>query len=137
MAKAAEKADKKLEITHAPARIEIEKVESRLAEQLKSRPNLMSQVVDVVAESLGAVKKQWDLKAGVMLEEPDHRIRLDAAKFIAAYTEGLPAQTVLNMNVDAGNRPALRDALTKSPQARKAIAAILARDDSVGAGASG
>ena len=58
-------------------------------------PNARQLVIDAATEALKATKFYYSKEEGGMVHEPDYKTRLDAAKFLAAYLDGLPAQSVI------------------------------------------
>jgi hypothetical protein len=48
--------------------------------------------IGVIRTGLQATKSHWDGVAKRMVEEPDFKTRMEAAKTIVAYKEGMPVQ---------------------------------------------
>lgn len=81
--------------------------------------------VDVIRQGLKATKRQWDGFAKTMVEEPDMKVRMDAAKTVLSYKEGMPVQRQV---VVSETFECLRDALVAaehSPEAKRLIEAGL------------
>ncbi len=104
---------------------------------INSIPGLRRFVVAAALRALTARRCFWDRNAKAMQYEPDSNAQMKAVAFLAAYADGLPVQSTVNVNLDptkAGgfslgdalaSSPALRDHLAKELQQaeRKAIAA--------------
>jgi hypothetical protein len=95
------------------------KIAKRLHEILTDED--LDNAVSVIRRSLKAKKTYWDGVAKKMVEEPDYKIQLDAAKTVLAYREGMPVQRQV---VVSEAFESLRDAIfaaKHSPEARKLI----------------
>lgn len=109
--------------------LEIDEPKLSLREMLERRPNAKQMILDAAFEALGA-KRGWREKgqSGVKWE-PDYKTRLDAARFLAAYIEGLPVVTTLAVNVgDQGQGETAMDletAAEKSPALRSRLQKLL------------
>ena len=73
---------------------------------------------------------------GELLEQPDGNVQMKAVAWISSYSDGVPTQTVLNINADAKRREesvdpegALDAALASSPALREAHRRRLDRAD--------
>jgi hypothetical protein len=74
---------------------------------------------------LEATVQCWNAKEMIYEAKPDHQTRLKAITFLAAYSDGLPVATNLNLNATpGGNRKEERaddlELLARSPAALKA-----------------
>lgn len=81
--------------------------------------------VDVIRQGLKANKRHWDGVAKQMVDEPDMKVRMDAAKTVLSYKEGMPVQRQV---VVSETFESLREALAAaehSPEARRLIEAGL------------
>ena len=95
------------------------KIAKRLHEILTDED--LSEAVSAIRQSLKAKKSSWDGVAQKMVEGPDYKIQIDAAKTILAYREGMPIQRQV---VVSEAFESLRDAIIAaehSPEARKLI----------------
>jgi hypothetical protein len=108
----------------APASFRLER---SLHETLRADPAVSAGIKRVMVEALDATKSHWCMATKRWVEEPDHKIRLDAAKFAAAYLEGLPTQTVVTASAGGESLPRLADVLMKLPSARAAMQTLLDR----------
>ncbi len=79
-----------------------------------------------ISEALVATQKHRD---GTI--EPDHKVRLEAAKIGLAYSHGRPVerQEVISVNLDADSSLGLAERLANSPALRKSLRDILNRTD--------
>jgi hypothetical protein len=111
------------ETTELPGRTS----ETRICDALRASPDLIPKLIEVIESGLQATKWSWDIVAKCKVEEPDHKERREMAKLALAYLEGLPAQTVVNLNAEAKSQPRLADVLRNSPNARRAIEGLLSR----------
>ena len=119
----------------------------RVADALSGGVTSVRQIVDTVPgargaiivaafRALNAVRGYWPKGAEKMSFEPDFRTQLDAAKLLLAYSEGLPAQTTLALNVNAAGRGAevgedLEATLERSPALRERLGAMLRAEGAV------
>lgn len=71
-----------------------------LLKQLEETPGLIQDAVAAIQDGLKATSTKWSAKEKDNIDIPDYRARLDAAKLVFAYLEGLPLQRTLNMNVN-------------------------------------
>jgi hypothetical protein len=97
-------------------------------EILEALPDAAQTIVLAALEGLKAEKFYWDAASKGMVHEPDYRTRLDAAKFLAAYLDGLPMQTTLAVNVggpQGANEPDLEAAVKASPALRQRLEKIV------------
>lgn len=100
--------------------------------QIRSIPDIHKQIVEAAVEALQAMKWHWDIESKSVVYEPDHKARLDAARFLASYGDGLPTQTTLNVNIgdkpNGGPEPAIEAKVAQSPalanRLRKALAVL-------------
>ncbi len=117
--------------SRAPARVDAAalavSVEGSISAALRSRPGLVSKLVDVIESGLVAEKWTFDLVKKQKVFEPDHRIRLDTAKLALAYLEGLPVQTVVGASVGDAGAPRLAEVLKRSPNARRVLEGFVSR----------
>lgn len=118
-------APKEIEILESDSGVPIEvvaprrKLGKRLSELLDDGD--LELAVDTIRGGLKANKSHWDGVAKQMVVEPDYKTRMDAAKTVLAYKEGMPVQRQV---VISESFESLRDALaaaTHSPEARRLI----------------
>jgi hypothetical protein len=101
--------------------LQIDDTKTSLRQILESWPGGAKQMILQAAfEALGA-RRGWNQKGQSEVQwEPDYRTRLDAARFLAAYVEGLPIQT--SVQVAVGDQPgaamSLEEAASRSPALR-------------------
>lgn len=79
-----------------------------------------------ISEALVATQKHRD---GTI--EPDHKVRLEAAKLGLAYSHGRPVerQEVISVNLDADSSLGLAERLANSPTLRKSLQELLDRTE--------
>jgi hypothetical protein len=84
------------------------------------------QVAAVLRSALSADTVQRDGSRG-----PDHKVRIEAARLLLAYTLGTPIQRSENVtvNLDADSMTGLRERLKASPAMRETLAGLLAEVD--------
>lgn len=95
-------------------------------------PRLRLLIIASAVRALGAVRSYYDKAEGGRVREPDCASQMKAAAFLAAYADGLPVQTALNVNVDPTKAHgfSLGDALRASPALRDHLAKELAASES-------
>jgi predicted RND superfamily exporter protein len=90
---------------------------------LQAVPELRRLVVAAAVRALGARKVY--LRNGIPEYESDCSAQMKAAAFIAAYCDGLPVQTSVNLNVNSAGKNSeaetLLESLTKSPALAMAL----------------
>jgi hypothetical protein len=118
-------APKEIEVVESDSGVPVEVVQprrklgKRLSELLDDGD--LELAVDTIRGGLKANKSHWDGVAKQMVIEPDYKIRMDAAKTVLAYKEGMPVQRQV---VIAESFESLREALTAathSPEAMRLI----------------
>lgn len=116
---------KEIEVVESDSGVPVEVVQprrklgKRLSELLDDGD--LELAVDTIRGGLKANKSHWDGVAKQMVIEPDFKIRMDAAKTVLAYREGMPVQRQV---VVAESFESLREAIaaaTHSPEAMKLI----------------
>jgi hypothetical protein len=109
-----------------------------IREIVLASPSLRKQVVAAAVRCLGATKWYYSTSQKKHVYDPDYATQLKAAAWLASYSDGLPAQTNLNINANAGAAPQVspEDMLAASPAAREAMRRALARADEKAALAS-
>lgn len=102
-----------------------------LRDLLNRVPALRRELIATAVRCLDARKYYYDRKQGAMVYEPDGTTQMRAVAFLAAYSDGLPAQTQIIRAIGGpnGKQPemTLEDALTKSPALRDRLEELLAR----------
>lgn len=98
---------------------------------LRADPEVPRKLAEVLLAGLEATTWRWDKATGKVVTEPDYKERREYARLILSYCEGLPRQTIINVDALAGDRPVLAEILRRSPNARRAVEAFLARIDDV------
>lgn len=100
-------------------------------EMINAIPGIRRFIVACALRGLTARKYFFDRKTQRMEFEPDSATQLKAAAFLAAYADGLPVQTALNVNIDPakGGGITLGDALANSPALREHLAKELAASE--------
>jgi len=100
-------------------------------------PNARHIAVAAVFRCLSARKWYFEKGSAVKKFEPDFKTQLDAAKLLLSYSDGLPAQTTLNVNADLGKKSADVDGeaqfdagLASSPALRDSLRRRLERAES-------
>ena len=97
---------------------------SDLRAVLLSVPELRRLVVAAGIRALGATKSYYDKNAKEMVHEPDCASQMKAAIFLAAYSDGLPAKTNVNLNLGngkGGDGMPIESALRRSPALIEAL----------------
>ena len=113
--------------------LELEPAQTVRAEQPSIRASIRAidgvfdRMVACALEALEANRSHYDMKTKTMVHEPDHKARMEAVKWLAAYADGLPMQTTLAVNGDGGAAGAqsLEEAFQKSPALRSRLAKML------------
>jgi len=79
-----------------------------------------------ISEALVATQKHRD---GTV--EPDHKVRLEAAKLGLAYAHGRPVERIesVSINLDADSQIGLEERLKNSPALRLSLSTMLAKCD--------
>lgn len=75
---------------------------------------IVSDAINMMRECLGAKKKFWSKVTKEWIEEPDYRIRLDAAKLILSYAIGEPVKRSINIGGSEDGFRSLRDIIIES-----------------------
>lgn len=100
-----------------------------IKEMLEMIPNARHVTLAAAFRCLGARKFFFDRKQGKMVFEPDYKVQLDAVKFLAAYMDGLPVETTLNVNVGEKTEPGadidLESAIKRSPALRERLSRMI------------
>jgi len=85
-------------------------------------------IVAAAIRALTARKYYFSKEKKEMVFEPDSGTQMKAAAFLAAYSDGLPMQSTVNLNVEAGAKGfSMADALANSPALRDYMRAELAK----------
>jgi hypothetical protein len=92
---------------------------------LLTKKNLREKAVKVLEEALLATKVHWDGVAKRMVEEPDHKVRKDAAVDLLCFTDGKPIERreVVTLNFDSLEE--LQRRVQQSPALKAAVKKIL------------
>ena len=99
--------------------------ESGFALMINRIPKLRRMVLGAAIRALGAERSLYDRGNKEWVTEPDWASRLKAVVWIASYSDGLPTQTTLNVNI--GDKPGaevdlnLEEAVHKSPALRQRL----------------
>ena len=101
---------------------------------LEEVPKVRPMIIAAAVRALGARRYYFDRTVNRMVFEPDYKVQLDACKFIAAYTDGLPTITTLAVNVNksadqVSSTGDIEEALEKSPALRERLKTMLERSD--------
>lgn len=100
-------------------------------EAISKIPGMMRLAYSAIARSLAARKFYYNMQTKKMAYEPDFRAQLEAAKLLFAYREGLPAQTVVTVEVGGKNKGGadeiLAEQLRQSPALRSRLRGELER----------
>ena len=103
------------------------RADAGVREAVNRMPGARSLILAEVFRCLSATKYYYSKSEGGMVHEPDYRTRLDAAKLLLAYVEGLPVATSLSVAV--GDQPGaamtLEEAADKSPALRSRLHKLL------------
>ena len=106
-----------------------------LRELIDQIPSARNVILGAAFRALGARKFYWEKgNGGQRLWEPDYKVQLDAVKWLAGYSDGLPAQTNVNLNIESGKKPDGQDfdlerELAENPAARERMRIILERSE--------
>ena len=104
-----------------------------LSEMVDAMPNGRGLVLAAAVECLGATRSYYDAPSRGTVHEPEYRVRLDAAKFLASYVWGIPPKTAIVANVNVPGASKLADGqdpmatLEQSPALQEYVRAMLAR----------
>ena len=104
-----------------------------LCEMVEAMPNGRGLVLAAAVECLGARRTFYDSLSKSMVMEPEYRVRLDAAKFLASYVWGIPPKTAIVANVNVPGASKLADGqdpmatLEQSPALQEYVRAMLSR----------
>lgn len=92
--------------------------ESSVRDIILATPAIRQTMVAAAVRCLNAQKFYFCKKKGEMVHEPDYATQIKAIAWLAAYSDGLPAQTNLNVNMDArggkGKKPQLTPAVLEA-----------------------
>lgn len=114
-----------------------------IRELLLAHPSFRRLIVATAVRSLGAQKWVFDRDQKKVVFYEDSSTQMKAVAFLAAYTEGLPMQTNVSLNIGDQKRIAEGDGMTieaalrASPALRDKLAAMLASTGGTAAGESG
>lgn len=100
---------------------------------MATRPEIEKQLIALLEHEGGAKKAAKVLLAALKAkkpwlagnDQPDWKIRIDAAKLILAYTEGLPIQRQQIVSFQANSLRELREKLPDLPELRAAVVRML------------
>lgn len=93
-------------------------------------PELRNLIAASLIRGLAAAKMYWDRDGEKWIKVPDFLAQNKAAALLVAYSDGLPMQSTINLNVEAGSKGFnMGDALTNSPALRDYMRAELAKAD--------
>jgi hypothetical protein len=104
-----------------------------LCAMVEAMPNGRGLVLAAAVECLGAQRSYYDMVAKMTVHEPEYRVRLDAAKFLASYVWGIPPKTAIVANVNVPGASKLADGqdpmatLEQSPALQEYVRAMLSR----------
>ena len=96
---------------------------------LATIPELRALICAALIRGLAATKYYWDKEKEKWVHVPDYLAQNKAAALLVAYSDGLPVQTAVNVNLDPGKGQgfSLGDALSNSPALREHLAKELAQ----------
>jgi hypothetical protein len=96
-------------------------------ELIETVPNARRIIVAAAFRCLGARKWYFEKGSSEKKFEADYRTQLDAVKFLAAYSDGLPTQTSLSVNVTAGDtvEADLERAVSASPALKSRLQKLI------------
>ncbi len=106
-----EKVATRVESTPAP-------VAKDLRAMMQDIPELRPFIIGAAIRGLGARKCFFDMKKNEMVYEPDFGSQAKAVAFLAAYVDGLPVQSTINLNVEGATKKgklSVEEALRRSP----------------------
>lgn len=94
-----------------------------IRDMIQKIPNARALILAEAFRCLGATRYYFDRKEGRMVHEPDFKVRLDAARLLIAYADGLPIQTSLTVAVGDTKDAALdlEAAVSRSPALRERL----------------
>jgi hypothetical protein len=106
-------------------------------EIILAHPRIRVMLVAAAIRNLTAQKFYFDKKAGSMVHEDDSATQMKAVAWLAAYSDGLPVVTNLNMNVNGRGKSALPpdELLANSPAAIDAMKRAVERAEAKAAAA--
>lgn len=92
-------------------------------------PRVRVQLVAAAIRCLFAEKFYFDRAAKEVVHEPDYSTQMKAVAWLAAYSDGLPVQTNLNLNANTNPTKGLppEEVLMRSPAALEAMKRTIAR----------
>lgn len=97
---------------------------------LKEVPELRQLIIGALIRGLAATKCHYEMKSKMMVYEPDFQAQNKAAALLVAYSDGLPTQSTVNLNLDAAKTGlTMTDALNHSPALRDFIRSELDKVD--------
>lgn len=114
-----------------------EEAERGFGDLVRRVPRLRQHVLACAVRNLGATRKFWDRNQKDWIVEADGNVQMKAVVWIASYSDGLPTQTTLNLNVGAnkgGDQGDVSDAdleaaVRASPALRDRLKAMLEKAD--------
>lgn len=99
-----------------------------IRELIIATPGIRHLIVATAVRCLGAQRVMGSGQKGTPpVRVEDGATQMKAAIFLSAYADGLPAQTVMNVNVDAGKDMPIEELLLRSPALVAAMERQLAR----------
>jgi len=118
--------------THERIAENLEKIPPDISRDMRATltliPELRQLVAGALIRALGATKTYWDKEADRWTHVPDFLAQTKAAALLVAYSDGLPMQSTVNLNVEAGAKGfSMADALANSPALRDYMRAELAK----------
>ena len=95
-------------------------IASQVIDALMADETFIPAMRDAIRGGLDAVGRMYDKESKSIVEWPDYKARLEAAKLAFAYGEGLPLQRIMQQTL-VETRGDLHDALRESPQLLAAV----------------
>lgn len=102
-----------------------------LRDLITAIPDIRQLIVATAVRCLGAERMMGGGKKGEVERCADGATQMKAVAFLAAYSDGLPIQTTMNLNVDGNRDMPIEEMLAKSPALVAAMEKQLARAKAV------
>jgi hypothetical protein len=103
--------------------------DAQVRDIILAHPRVRQQIVAAAVRCLRAEKFYFDRTKKEIVHEEDYATQIKAIAWLAAYSDGLPIQTNLNVNANASGKGRLPpdEMLAQSPAALEAMERALAR----------